>query len=64
MARIPIIPQMPQGLWQVMLRILALAVRIPLCLLAVFAAACMAIIGFLIVYKVTILLIGYVMRIG
>jgi hypothetical protein len=64
MAKIPTIPQLPQGLSQLMLRILALSVRIPLCLLAVFAAACIAVIGFLMVYKITILLLSCVMRIS
>jgi hypothetical protein len=54
MARIPQMQQVPTDLWQVVLRILLWAVRIPLCLLAVFTAACISLIGFLIVYRVTV----------
>ena len=61
MAKIPQIPQMPPDLWQLILRILAWAVRIPLSVLAIFAAACLALIGFLIVYRITVTIVTWLL---
>jgi len=57
MTKIPQIPQLPPDLWQQVLRILEWSVKIPLALLAVFAACCLAVIGFLIVYRITVAIV-------
>jgi hypothetical protein len=45
--------RIPQDLWQVVLRVLAWATRIPIALLIIFISGCFAYLGFFFFYRLT-----------
>ena len=60
MATLPPQPRMQTDIWQKVLRAFLWLVRIPVCLFILFTTVCLSVIGFVLVYWLTVALIRYI----